>query len=77
MVQVQYCSEWTEFIGYGTARLFDSFVRYDWWRHNLYCVQLFKDLATRDKDQSCASLLPPQVLIIDWFLEIRHKWEPT
>ena len=20
---------------------------------------------------------PPQVLIIDWFLEIRHKWEPT
>ena len=20
---------------------------------------------------------PPQILIIDWFLEIRHKWEPT
>ena len=31
----------------------------------------------RDKDQNVRVYNPPQALIIDWFLEIRHKWEPT
>ena len=46
----------------------------DWWRHNLYCVWIWpREKRTRVK----RIYYPPQELIIDWILEIRHKWEPT
>ena len=30
-----------------------------------------------DEPELCEFIILPQVLIIDWILEIRHMWEPT
>ena len=73
MVRVQYCSEWTE-LGYGMARLFDSFFQMiDSGTTSIVCRMWPRGTRTR----VVRVYYPPQELIIDWFLEIRHKWEST
>ena len=41
---------------------------------DILCVDINVDKRCVDHG---TSYYPPQVLIIDWFLQIRHKWEPT
>ena len=74
LVRAQYCSKWTE-LGYGMVRFLCSEM-IDEGTTSIVCSYLrIWPRGTRTRVERV--YYPPQVLIIDWFLEIRHKWEAT
>ena len=76
MVQAQYCSERTELGWYGTLVRFLCSDMIDEGTTSIVCSYLWIwPRGTRTR--VVRVYYPPQVLIIDWFLESRHKCEPT